>query len=99
MRRFWAKFKNVFSQGPAERDLTREVDAHLALLQDEFERRGMKPADARFQARRAFGGIEQAKELHRDERSIAWIEQTLRDARYALRTLLKMSNSSESRST
>src|ERR1700736_6016420 len=89
MRRFFAKLKNVFSHGSAERDLTPEVDAHLALLQDEFERRGMKPADARFQARRAFGGIEQAKELHRDERSIPWVEQTLQDARYALRTLLK----------
>src|SRR5947209_20268075 len=34
-------------------------------------------------------GIEQAKEPHRDERSIPWVEQTLQDARYALRTLLK----------
>jgi hypothetical protein len=36
------------------------------MLQDEFEKQGMKPADARFEAR-----------LHRDERSIPWIEQTL----------------------
>ncbi len=89
MRRLFAKLKNVFSRGSAERDLMREVDAHLALLQDEFERRGMNPADARFQARRAFGGIEQAKELHRDERSIPWVEQTLQDVRYTVRTLLK----------
>src|ERR1700676_2558769 len=33
--------------------------------------------------------IEQAKELHRDERSIPWVEQILQDARYALRSLLK----------
>jgi predicted permease len=89
MRRFFAKLKNVFSHSSAERDLTREVDAHLAMLQDEFERQGMKPADARFEARRAYGGIEQAKELHRDERSIPWVEQTLQDVRYAVRTLLK----------
>src|SRR5580658_7156162 len=89
MRRFFARLKNVFRHGSAERELTREVDAHLAMLQDEFERRGMKPADARFEARRAYGGIEQAKELHREERSIPWVEQTLQDARYALRTLLK----------
>ena len=31
------------------------------MLQDEFERQGMKPADARFEARRAYGGIEQPK--------------------------------------
>ena len=34
-------------------------------------------------------GSDQAKEPHRDERSIPWVEQTLQDARYALRTLLK----------
>jgi predicted permease len=89
MRRLFAKLRNLFTHGSAERDLAREVDAHLALLQDEFERRGMKPADARFQARRAFGGIEQAKELHRDERSIPWVEQTLQDTRYAWRALLR----------
>ena len=33
--------------------------------------------------------IEHAKELHRDERPVPWIEQTLQDARYASRTLLK----------
>ena len=89
MRHCFAKLKNVFSHGSAERDLTREVDAHLAMLQDEFERQGMKPADARFEARRAYGGIEQSKELHRDERSIPWVEQSLQDARFALRTLLE----------
>jgi len=89
MRRFFSKLKNVFSHGSAERDLTREVDAHPAMLQDEFERRGMKPADARFEARRSYGGVEQAKEPHREERSIPWLEQTLQDVRYAVRTLLK----------
>src|SRR5579862_9218741 len=89
MRRFFAKLRNVFRHGSAERDLTREVEAHLALLQADFERRGLTPAEARRQARRAFGGVEQAKELHRDERSLLWVEQTLQDARYAVRTLFK----------
>ena len=87
MRRLVAKLTNIFRRRSAERDLEREVDAHLALLQDEFERRGMKPADARFRARRALGGIDHAKELHRDERSVPWVEQTLQDARYAVRNL------------
>jgi predicted permease len=39
--------------------------------------------------RRFFGGIEQANELHPEERSIRWVEQTLQDVRYAVRTLLK----------
>ena len=40
MRRFFLRLANLWS-GHAEREMTREIDAHLALLQDEFERQGM----------------------------------------------------------
>jgi len=49
----------------------------------------MSPEEARFAARRAYGGVEQAKQAHRDERSLLWIEQTIQDLRYGLRTLSK----------
>jgi hypothetical protein len=45
--------------------------------------------EARLAARRAYGGVEQAKQAHRDERSLLWIEQTMQDLRYGLRTLSK----------
>ncbi len=89
LRRWFAKLKNLFRRGPADRELDREVSAHLALLEDEFQRRGMSIEDARFEARRAYGGVEQAKQLHREERSILWLEQTLQDLRYAARSILK----------
>lgn len=38
-------------------------------------------------ARRAFGGIEQAKELQRDARAFPWIEDAKRDVGYGLRSL------------
>ncbi|HEV8042313.1 MAG TPA: ABC transporter permease [Bryobacteraceae bacterium] len=88
-RRLFAKLRNLFRRVSADRDLDREVSAHLTLLEDEFRRRGMSPEDARFEARRAYGGVEQAKQLHREERSILWLEQTLQDLRYAYRNLLK----------
>jgi predicted permease len=69
--------------------MTREIDAHLTLLQDEFERQGMHPQEARRAARRAYGGVEQAKELHREVRSFVWIEQFLKDLRYAWSNLLR----------
>jgi hypothetical protein len=47
----------------------------------------MAPVEARFAARRAFGGVEQAKELHRHERSFRWLDDLQRDVRYAFRTL------------
>lgn len=89
MRRFFSRFANVFRGHSAERELAREVDSHLALLQEEFERRGMPPEEARLAARRSYGGVEQVKELHREERSFMWIEQSLKDVRYGVRNLLR----------
>jgi predicted permease len=84
-----AKLHSLFANRRAEEDLAREVASHLTLLADDFERRGMSPEEARLAARRAYGGVEQAKQAHRDERSLLWIEQTMQDLRYGLRTLSK----------
>ena len=88
-RRLFAKLKNLFGRGRAEREMSREVSAHLTLLEDEFARRGMSAEEARMEARRAYGGVEQVKQLHREERSILWLEQTFADLRFAARSLLK----------
>src|ERR1051325_6695336 len=89
LRRFAARVAAFFRSGSADRELTREIDSHLALLEDQFVREGMSARDARLAARRVYGSIEHAKELHRDERSFPLIEQTLRDTRFALRTLAR----------
>ena len=68
-RRTIARFRSLLANQHAEADLALEVASHLALLADDFERRGMPPEEARLAARRAFGGVEQAKQAHRDERS------------------------------
>ncbi len=88
-RRIIAKLRSLLANKRAEEDLAREVASHLTLLADDFERRGMSPEEARLAARRAYGGVEQAKQAHRDERSLLWIEQTMQDLRYGLRTLSK----------
>ncbi len=88
-RRIAAKVRNFLANKRAEEDLAREVASHLTLLGDDFERRGMSPEEARLAARRAYGGVEQAKQAHRDERSVLWLEQTMQDLRYGLRTLSK----------
>jgi len=89
LRKIVAKLRNLFGNKRAEEDLAREVASHLTLLVDDFERRGMSPEEARLAAQRAYGGVEQAKQAHRDERSLLWIEQTMQDLRYGLRTLSK----------
>ena len=88
-RRFFAKLYSLFHHERAERELAREVASHLALLADEFERRGMNPQEARLAAKRAYGGVEQVKELQREERSFVWLEQALQDIRLAWRNIAK----------
>ena len=89
LRRNLSKLNNLFRNNRAEEELAREVASHLTLLADDFERRGMSPEEAQLAAKRAYGGVEQAKQAHRDERSPLWIEQTIQDLRYALRMLAK----------
>jgi hypothetical protein len=49
----------------------------------------MTPDDARIAARRAFGGVALAKDLHREARSFIWLDDLRRDVQYAIRTLRK----------
>jgi putative ABC transport system permease protein len=86
-RRIIAQLRNLLANKRAEEELAREVASHLTLLADDFERQGMSREQAQLAARRAYGGVEQAKQAHRDERSLLWIEQTMQDLRYGLRTL------------
>src|SRR5262245_40234859 len=88
-RRLVAKLYDFFHSKRAEQELEREIVSRLALLEEDFQRRGMTPDEARLAARRAYGGIEQAKELHRDERSILWLEQAWQDLHHASRSLAK----------
>src|SRR5215470_17158809 len=88
-RRIFLKFRQLFTNSKVEAELEKEIGAHLALLQDEYLRQGMTPEDARRAARLAYGGVEQAKQLHRDERAFSALEQTLQDTRYTFRQLRK----------
>src|SRR5882672_3489851 len=87
LRRFFLRLYNVLRPGRTEPDLAREVASHLALLEDEFIRRGLTPEEARLAAVRAFGGVDQTKELYRDARSFVWLDDARRDLQYAARTL------------
>jgi predicted permease len=89
LRRIFLKFYLVFANSKVEAELAREIGAHLALLEDEYLRQGMTPEDARRAARLAYGGVEQAKQLHRDERAFQGLGQILQDTRYTFRQLRK----------
>lgn len=88
MRRFLARLVNLFRPS-AEREMNREMDAHLALMQEDFERRGLSPNEAKLAARRTYGSVELAKEMHRESRTFLWVEQAGKDVVYGVRMLLQ----------
>ena len=73
MRRFLSRLVAFFRAGEADSELTREINAHLRLLEDGFVANGMTPEDARYATKREFGGVEQAKEQQRETRTFAWL--------------------------
>jgi hypothetical protein len=89
MRRFWLRLANLVRPGRAEREMSREMEAHLALLQEEFENQGMRAGEAARAARRAYGSLALSRELHRETRSFVWVEQFVRDIQYAARNLMR----------
>jgi predicted permease len=89
LRRFILRLLALFRADRAEADLAREIRAHLRLLEDKFLADGMSPEDARYAARRAFGGVEQAKEHQRDARTFRWLAGWPMDLKLGARMLIK----------
>lgn len=89
LRQVGAKLLSLARRGRSERALAKEMEAHLAMMEEDFRRRGMSAEEAKLAARRAFGGMEQAKERYRDQRGFIGLEQLWQDARHAGRSLRK----------
>jgi putative ABC transport system permease protein len=69
-----------------DRDLTREIDTHRAMKQEELETAGVPPADASAATSRALGNVTLMRE---DARGIwigRWLREARQDTRYALTT-------------
>ena len=57
-----------------ERELDEELRHHIEQQTEQNIRLGMNPEEARYAARKAFGGVEQAKERSHDARGVRWLE-------------------------
>jgi putative ABC transport system permease protein len=69
--------------------LSEETQTHLDLLTDEHIARGMTPADARLAALKSFGGVDQIKEVYRDQRGFPLADGLIQDTRYAVRMIAR----------
>jgi macrolide transport system ATP-binding/permease protein len=87
LRIFVHRLAALFRRRRLEDDLDDELRSHLEMAVELNLSKGMSPEDARREALRGFGGVEQTKELYRDQRGLPMLETTLQDLRFGLRLL------------
>lgn len=85
LRRALVRLWTTLRRDRADRELTRELQAHLHLLEDEYRRRGHTPEAAARASRLALGGVEQAREQHREARTLGWLDDLGHDLGHAVR--------------
>src|SRR5262252_6682613 len=83
------RLRTLLRKSEMERELDEELRYHIEQQTEQNIRLGMSAAEARNAARKAFGGVEQAKERSRDFRGLRWLEELWQDLRYGARMLLK----------
>jgi len=77
----------LFRRGRFERELEDELRFHMETRADELEWSGLDREQALARARREFGSGARAREETREAWQIGWLEDGLRDVRYACRAL------------
>ena len=81
------RLRSLFFRGHVERELDNELGFHLDQLTEENIAGGMPPAEARRMAKLTIGSMTQFQEGCRDMRGVNYIDDLLRDLRYAGRNL------------
>ena len=84
---FLSRLRGLFWKRNSEQELADEIQLHLEMQIEDFERQGMNPDEARYAALRKFGGVDQVKQKYRDRRGLPFVETFLRDLGYGARML------------
>jgi putative ABC transport system permease protein len=81
------RLRSLFHRGHVDRELETELRFHLDQLMEENTAAGMTPDEARRMAQLTMGHVTQFQEECRDMRRVNYIDDLLRDLRYAGRNL------------
>jgi predicted permease len=81
------RLRSLFRANTVDRELDEELRYHLERQTELNVARGMDPTEARHAALRAMGGVEQHKEVCRDQRRVRVADNIVRDTRHGLRLL------------
>ena len=87
--RLWRRLRALLRRGEMDRELEEELRYHLERETELNLRGGMTPQEARRLALRAFGGVEQTRELCREARGVRMFQDLWQDLRYGARKLRK----------
>src|ERR1700723_1154952 len=87
MRSFRALTRRLGGLFRSGSDFEAELESHIDLHTDALISTGLDRREARRQALIRLGGAEQTRQVHRERRTLPWLEGILHDCRYGLRMM------------
>jgi macrolide transport system ATP-binding/permease protein len=84
-----SRLRSIVFRNRREADLSEELQLHLERETERLQGTGLSREEARLQARRLFGGVEQLKEDCRDARGTGAWDALVRDTRHSVRRLIR----------
>jgi len=89
IRAWFSRFAGLLQKNRREKEMSEELQQHLDLLCERNKAAGMSPRAARTAALREFGGVEQIREVAREQRVWRWADEFVQDLRFGARMLLR----------
>src|ERR1700726_448319 len=89
VRAWFSRLFGLFRKNRGDAEMAEEIQAHVDLLTERNIAAGMLPHEARNAALRQFGGVEQTKEIAREQRVWRWADEFVQDIRFGTRMLLR----------
>jgi predicted permease len=87
IRELLARIFSFFRKRELDREFDAELSAHLEMCIEDYLQQGLSAEEARRRAMISLGGMDAARELHRESRGLPTLETILQDIRYSFRTL------------
>src|SRR5256884_885932 len=89
LRAWFSRLLGLFRKNRRDAEMAEEIQQHLDLLTERNIAAGMLPHEARNAALRQFGGVEQTKEIAREQRVWRWADEFVQDVRFGARMLFR----------
>ena len=87
VRAWFSRLFGLFQKNHRNAEMAEEIQQHVDLLTERNIAAGMSSQDARNAALREFGGVEQIKEVAREQRIWRWADEFVQDVRFGARML------------